>query len=287
MPYGIVNSTGLQSESDVFSILDAALEVGVTTIDTARAYGLAEARIGRWLTDRNPSSVHVITKIPKLPPGDATSRKRVLTEHLAASRQSLAIDTLPLVLVHEDTDLFDAAVVDALLAASDAGVIGSFGASTYHPDVAARLIDEIPIAALQVPANVLDRRFEKTGIFDRAATAGIAVFVRSVFLQGALIGDPELLPAHLAPLARVTRELQQIARQAGYTLSRLLIPPIRNIPGVTSIILGIDDRDQLPPHIAAAEAAGLPQAILDKLRKAASNLPDAFIDSSQWKNLKS
>src|SRR5206468_4702896 len=117
-------------------------------------------------------------------------------------------------------------------------------------------------------------------------TAGIAVFVRSVFLQGALIGDPEWLPAHLAPLAGVTRELQQIARQAGYSLSRLLIPPIRGIPGVTSIILGIDGREQLPPHIAAAETAGLPQAILDKLHRAASNLPEAFVDSSQWKNLK-
>jgi aryl-alcohol dehydrogenase-like predicted oxidoreductase len=285
MHYGIANSSGLRSEKDVFSILDAAFEAGITTIDTARNYGLAELRIGRWLSTRRPASFHIVTKIPALAPGSGSSRKRELLEHLAVSRRVLNIDNPSLVLAHQDTDLFDTAVVDALLTASDAHLIGGFGASTYSPDVAARLISDVPIAALQVPANLLDRRFEDAGIFAQAAAKGVAVFVRSVFLQGALVGDPAMLPAHLKPLARVAGELQNIARQAGYSLSRLLITPIRDTPGVTSIILGIDNQDQLPPHFAAGQAAGLPPLILDRIRKVASALPAEFADASRWKHL--
>jgi len=37
------------TERDAHALLDRALDLGVTFIDTARGYGLSEERIGRWL----------------------------------------------------------------------------------------------------------------------------------------------------------------------------------------------------------------------------------------------
>ena len=49
MNYGIANNAGKPDEEKAFSILRAALEGGVTSLDTARGYGNSEEVIGRFL----------------------------------------------------------------------------------------------------------------------------------------------------------------------------------------------------------------------------------------------
>ena len=47
MNYGIANNSGQPDEEKSFSMLRAALENGVTSLDTARVYGNAEDVLGR------------------------------------------------------------------------------------------------------------------------------------------------------------------------------------------------------------------------------------------------
>ena len=194
MSYGIANTAGQLSETDVHKILDAAADAGITTVDTAALYGSSEQRIGRWLAARGVAAMHVITKVPALPRGIAGGCQASLVERLSASMRALGIEQLPLVLTHSETDLFDPYILHAFRVATERKMIGRFGASTYRPEVALRLIETTPIAALQVPASVLDHRFIDAGVFAAAKAREICVFVRSVFLQGALVGNPELLP---------------------------------------------------------------------------------------------
>ncbi|WP_373289934.1 aldo/keto reductase, partial [Saccharopolyspora thermophila] len=46
MAYGIANTTGDLGQPAVDALLRRAAELGVTHVDTARAYGESEARIG-------------------------------------------------------------------------------------------------------------------------------------------------------------------------------------------------------------------------------------------------
>lgn len=285
LPYGIANSAGQPSERDVFAILDHAFDAGITTIDTARAYGSSELRIGHWLAARRPASAHIVTKVPALPKAPSDERRGAVNRHLAASMKALGTEPLALVLVHEETDLLDPHIVNALQSAVAQRRIGGFGASAYRPDVAAQLIETLPIAALQVPASIVDRQFERAGIFAAAAARGIAVFARSIFLQGALLARPDLLPAHLAPLSRLVEHLHLIAWETERSLAEILIPPMRDIPGVTSLVLGIDRADQLAPHLLAMGAASLPASILQQVQQAVGALPPGIIDPSNWKTL--
>ena len=45
------------SEADAGRLLNAALDAGISLIDTARSYGLAEERIGRHLANRRDEYV--------------------------------------------------------------------------------------------------------------------------------------------------------------------------------------------------------------------------------------
>ena len=46
MPYGAANRTGMLSDNEAVAILHAAVDAGVTCVDTARGYGESERRIG-------------------------------------------------------------------------------------------------------------------------------------------------------------------------------------------------------------------------------------------------
>ena len=49
LSYGINNADGKPSQETANAILNAALEGGINTLDTAGAYGDSEVVIGNWL----------------------------------------------------------------------------------------------------------------------------------------------------------------------------------------------------------------------------------------------
>ena len=51
--YGITNRSGCPSDEEVCRILSLAKERGITHLDTARAYGNAETRIGCFISKWN------------------------------------------------------------------------------------------------------------------------------------------------------------------------------------------------------------------------------------------
>ena len=63
--YGVNNSSGQVSLKDSFKILNYAFENGITTLDSAEAYGNAHEVIGKFHQE-NPNKIFkVITKLPK------------------------------------------------------------------------------------------------------------------------------------------------------------------------------------------------------------------------------
>jgi uncharacterized protein len=285
MSYGIANTAGQPSESEVHKILDAAADAGVTTVDTAVLYGSSEQRIGSWLAERRSATIHVITKVPALQSGTAARCQASLMDHLSVSMGALGIKQLPLVLTHNEADLLDPHILDAFRLAVEQKAICNFGASTYRPDVALQLIETTPIAALQVPASVLDQRFIDAGVFAAAKARNICVFVRSVFLQGSLVGKPELLPSHLEPLASAAEQLSRIADDIGRPVVELLIPPIRDIPGACSLTIGVNDIGQFEAVLKATRAEPLPEHVFQRVREVAAAVPQEFIDPTLWKSL--
>lgn len=51
-----------------------------------------------------------------------------------------------------------------------------------------------PLQLVQLPANLLDQRFLRTGWLDRLQAMGCEIHVRSLFLQGLLLMQPALRP---------------------------------------------------------------------------------------------
>ena len=164
MAYGIANRTGQATASDVVTMLGMARGAGVDTLDTARAYGSAEAVIGRALD--GDAAFRVVTKLsPTI--CDQADRVREATEaSLRASCDALHRSELDIVLLHRPAHRTEdgGAAWDALRHARDAGSVGAIGVSATSPETALEALDDSEVAVMQVAASLLDRRLQVAGL---------------------------------------------------------------------------------------------------------------------------
>jgi aryl-alcohol dehydrogenase-like predicted oxidoreductase len=125
----------VQEPERSFALLDAVLELGGNTLDTAHGYagGNSERGIGQWMAERgNREQVVVITKGCH----HNADRKRVTPYDLAAdlydSLARLRTDYIDVYLLHrDDPDLPVGPIVEALNEHWQAGRIRAFGGSNW------------------------------------------------------------------------------------------------------------------------------------------------------------
>ena len=104
LAYGISNRSGQPSKAEAAAILECALDQGIDTIDTAPAYGEAEALLGRLLPAG--ADVRIVTKTAPLA-GTEVSAADCEEARRSAERslERLRRDRLDALLVHHGSDL--------------------------------------------------------------------------------------------------------------------------------------------------------------------------------------
>jgi aryl-alcohol dehydrogenase-like predicted oxidoreductase len=284
MPYGVANRAGQPEYAEVVAILAAAIEGGVTCCDTAAAYGTSEEVLGRALDELGVAErVTVVTKVQPLTPEEAAApawAARVIEASVERSRRRLRLDRLPLVLFHREAD---AAHLDALLALRDRGWVRDVGLSCDNrPGPAADFAARDGVAALQVPTNILDPRHRRGGTFAAAADRGVAVFVRSVYLQGLLLMPEPEIPPPLQAVVPARRALESLATAAGMSLPELAVRFVLGLPGVTSLVMGVETAAQLQENLGLLARGPLDADLMAAVEAATPDLPESVITPALW-----
>lgn len=290
MPYGIANSTGQPSVDTARRILATAIEYGVNCFDTAAAYGDSEVLLGRLLPEiAGPAAweqLLVVTKVQPLTPEQLADRRlgeRAVRAAVERSRQRLGLDMLPLVLFHREEDAVYAGVLEELC---ERGWLRRWGVSCGNaPDGPPELVNSPGIAALQLPASVLDQRHVRSGVFQQAAARGIAVFIRSIFLQGLILMPDDRVPAALQSVVPVLRRLRQLAAESGMTLHSMALRSLLDAEGVTSVLVGAETAEQVQEAAEAIERGPLPEELRQAAEDCAGHLPAELLTPSMWKEL--
>lgn len=284
MPYGVANRGGQPGYGDVVAILDAAVAGGVDRFDTAAAYGTSEEVLGRALGELGVADrVTVVTKVQPLTCEALAApmlAARAIEASVARSRRRLGLDCLPLVLFHREAD---AAYLDVLLSLRDRGWVRAVGVSCDNrPGPAAEFAGRAGVAALQVPASILDPRHRRAGTFAAAAARGVAVFVRSVYLQGLLLMPEADIPEPLRPALPARRAVAALATEAGMTPAELAVRYALGLPGVTSLVMGVDTATQLRENLGVFTRGPLDADLVAAVEAAVPQLPEAVMTPSLW-----
>jgi aryl-alcohol dehydrogenase-like predicted oxidoreductase len=179
-------------EDTAGSVLDAALDAGVTLLDTADVYGdgRSEERIRKALAAR-PERPFVATKAGRR--ADPFEAAQYTPENLRAwvdrSRRNLGVDTLDLVQLHcpPPAVYSDQRVYDALDAMVDEGALAAYGVSVETVAEGLTALEHPGVQSIQVILNVF-RRKPLEELLPTAAARGVGILARVPLASGLLSG---------------------------------------------------------------------------------------------------
>lgn len=287
---------GEVGEEQALAILDAAVDAGVTFLDTADVYGdgRSERLVGALLAARGPQAgLTVATKFgrradPHVAEAYTLDAFRAWSDR---SRENLGVETLDLVQLHcPPTEVFRRdETYDALDTLVSEGRIAAYGVSVETVEEALLAIARPDVASVQIILNVF-RRKPLEEVLPAAAEAGVGIIARVPLASGLLSGKFDASTQFSADDHRsYNREgkafdigetfsgvpydvgvaaAQEVARLTpeGATTAQLALRWIIDQPGVTTVIPGASRPEQARANAAAADLAPLDPATLDALR---------------------
>lgn len=276
LAYGI-GVKDLPTEKEAEHILRSAVEMGVTYIDTARGYGVAEERIGKSGISKIPGVVigtkcgQFLKNEPDLHGKELAKRIR---EDIDTSRKMLGMEQLQLVQFHNElADYIDyTELVDIFQQIKDEGKVAHFGVSTRGEEAPLSAYQADIFATSQLAYSILDQRMAPK-VLPAAQAKNIGVINRSVLLKGALTPKANQLPDQLKPLKENAVKAALIAEELGMTLPDLAIRFVGSHPAISTILIGTIKPHHLETALAAATQEPLPEEVLEQLYALAINDP--------------
>ena len=285
---------GVVDDSDAMAVLHAAVDAGVTFLDTADVYGdgRSESLIGRLLADRTDVELTIATKMgrrsdPHVPESFTLDAFRGWTDR---SRRNLGVERLDLVQLHcPPTPVYsDGRVYDALDTLVAEGAIAAYGVSVETCDEALMAIARPNVASVQIILNAF-RRKPLERVLPAAEAAGVGVIARVPLASGLLSGRYDENTTFAAsdhrtynrggeafdvgetfagvPFdvgVRAARRVRELA--APLPASQVALRWILDQPGVSTVIPGARSESQVRGNVAAAALEPLPEEMLDGLR---------------------
>jgi aryl-alcohol dehydrogenase-like predicted oxidoreductase len=191
--WAIGGAWGDVSEADARQALHAALDAGVTFIDTADVYGdgRSERIIRDVLRERGGKRPVVATKAGRrLSPHVADGYTKANIEaFIDRSRENLGVDTLDLVQLHcPPTDVyFRPQLFDGLDELVAAGKLRHYGVSVERVEEALKAIEYPNVVSVQIIYNMFRQRPAQL-FFREAQAKNVAVIVRVPLASGMLTG---------------------------------------------------------------------------------------------------
>ncbi|MCO6049482.1 aldo/keto reductase [Mesorhizobium sp. RP14(2022)] len=191
--WAIGASWGSVDDRESRAALNAALDSGVTFIDTADVYGdgHSEKLIASVLKERGGERPFVATKAGRRLPEQTVEGYSAenLSNWIDRSLQNLEVDTLDLVQLHcPPTALFSQReVFERLDRLVESGKIRNYGVSVEKIEEAEKALDYPGVQSVQIIFNAFRQRPAKE-FFARAQAAQVAVIARVPLASGLLSG---------------------------------------------------------------------------------------------------
>ena len=266
-----------ESEDEAHAVLDAAWEAGITTYDTADAYGggRSESYLGSWLRAQGAevrARIVITTKTfnPMTEGADSGLAPARIRRQLATSLERLGVDAVDLYLPHAMDDATPVAdTVGAFEALVAEGSIRAYGGSNVDAEWLEEALRHGSPAWVQNSHSLLERD-DENGVLPIVSRAGLGYTPFSPLAGGWLTGKyrrGEAPPAGSRMTLRpepyrhlqddrvfdALEEFEAIAGDRGASPAALAIAWLLGHPHVTAVVVGPRRPDQLLPALEALE----------------------------------
>lgn len=289
MTYGLGEDKAKPSEEKAAGILERACELGINNLDTANNYGDSEAVIGRWLAKRraeNKETPFVVTKIGPLAHGSYDILRDDVLRQTENCMKTLGTDKIDCLMLHnfEDYESDRDAIRKIFEELKKNGAYKTSAISAYsHHDYFA--IAESGFDATQIPLNVFDWTQIDNGGLGSIAESGMAIFTRSVFLQGLIFHKPDDLDPRMSFCTPYLDAYLKLCAEFELSPDVLALSHVLSLPGVRCAVLGCDNAAQVEANCDLIErTVELDKVQKEKLHAAFRNIDPRVINPGTWFN---
>ena len=273
------------SREDALRLLDAAWDIGITTLDTADAYGggRSEEYIGAWLATKGADvrdRVVIATKTfnPMAEGADRGLSGDRIRRQVETSLRRLGVERIPLYLAHDfDPDVPQEETLTAFDALVRGGTVGAVGASNFGAEQLAEALELSALEGLtryewvQNAFSLLEQDDRET-IFPLCHEHGLGYTPFAPLAGGWLTGKyrrGEPPPAGSRMTVRpegsehyrsdatfdALEALEREAAARGVSMAALAIAWLMRVPEVTAVVVGPNTVEQLAPVVEALDVA--------------------------------
>jgi aryl-alcohol dehydrogenase-like predicted oxidoreductase len=273
------------SREDALRLLDAAWDLGITTLDTADAYGggRSEEYIGAWLATKGADvrdRVVIATKTfnPMAEGADRGLSGARIRRQVETSLRRLGVERIPLYLAHDfDPDVPQEETLTAFDELVRRGTVGAVGASNFGAEQLAEALELSALEGLtryewvQNAFSLLEQGDRET-IFPLCHEHELGYTPFAPLAGGWLTGKyrrGEPPPAGSRMTVRpegsehyrsdatfdALEALDREAAARGVSMAALAIGWLLHVPEVTAVVVGPNTVEQLAPVVEALEVA--------------------------------
>jgi aryl-alcohol dehydrogenase-like predicted oxidoreductase len=279
--YGIANKTGQPDQATAKAIIQTAWENGIREFDTAQGYGISEQVLGKSLSELGiAKEVLVISKFdPSIDHLNAAS----MSESLDYSIARLGVPNLYCMMLHREEmlSLWDKGLAEILYGFVSSGRVKHIGISVYLPEKAIQALNTKGIDMVQLPTNILDRRFEKAGVFQLADEKGKKIYIRSVFLQGLILMDLKEVPERMAFAKPVLEKLESLSIDLRLTRKEMALSYVKSEMPDAKVIFGADTPEHVRENLTCWEKNS-PLSLVAKVRNLFDNVDEKILNPTLW-----
>jgi aryl-alcohol dehydrogenase-like predicted oxidoreductase len=259
LDYGINNKIGKISLQESHQILLKAHSSGITTLDTAEAYGNAHKVIGEFHKN-NPNHIfNIVTKVPHSIEADSIENK--INQYI----EDLEVKSLDVLMFHSfDSFKNNLDSVENLLELKSKGLIKHLGVSLYTNEQMEYLLDKDYISVVQLPFNLLDNYSLRGELINQLKNKGKIIHTRSAFLQGLFFKNVKDENSIVQQLQTELELLQHIILKSNCTMEELALSYCLHQADIDNLIIGVDSINHLESNINASTYA-IKEEVVDKI----------------------
>lgn len=291
MQYGLGEDSAKPSEEKSFAMLDAAMELGINTLDTANNYGDSEAVIGRWLAKRKAEKKTmpwVVDKIGPLQHGSYDILRDDVYRQVEGCLKTLGVNTIDCLMLHNFEDYEKGRDgLQKIFAELKSQKIYEYSAISAYSFHDYGVIAESGFDATQIPLNVFDWSQIENGGLQKIADAGMMIFGRSVFLQGLVFRTPEALDPRMEFCFPYLRRFIELYKEFQLDPASLALSFVLSLPGVTQAVMGCRNIDQIKDNADLFDrTVTLTPDQMKMLHDAFYNIDPRVVNPGSWFNSK-
>jgi aryl-alcohol dehydrogenase-like predicted oxidoreductase len=271
-------------EADLKLAFQAAINKGITFLDTAEIYGFgkSEELLGKFIKETN-ATTQIASKYMPLP---WRFRSEDLADAVTASLKRLRMPCMDLYQVHWPFPslLSQEGLMNALADEVEQGRIKAIGVSNYNAEQmreAHKLLAKrgIPLAVNQMRYSLITREIESNGVMAAARELDVTILAYSPLAQGLLTGkytatnppsgarsiDQRFKGAGLRKIQPLLEKLSELGEKYGKTQAQVALnwlicqPGVIPIPGIKSAAQVEQNAGALGWELSASEVAELSQ----------------------------